>query len=134
MDSRQALMLLVVTAGAFIVPIISERIGWFTAPCEMIFGILAANLLPWMHDPGIFLTTLAQFGFLLLMFLAGLEIDFTMLRRRGSGMLLRVGCAALGLQALVLAVGIYLRCHLSTFCCWGPSRSACCWWCSKSCN
>jgi Kef-type K+ transport system membrane component KefB len=109
MDSRQALMLLVVTAGAFIVPIVSERIGWFTAPCEMIYGILAANLLPWVHDPGIFITTLAQFGFLLLMFLAGLEIDFTMLRRRGLGMLLRAGCAALGLQALVLAVGIYLR-------------------------
>lgn len=108
MDSRQALMLLVVTAGAFIVPIISERIGWFTAPCEMIYGILAANLLPWAHDPGTFIMTLAQFGFLLLMFLAGLEIDFTMLRRRGPLMLLRAGIAALGMQGLVVAVGIYL--------------------------
>lgn len=109
MDSRQALMLLVVTAGAFIVPIISERIGWFTAPCEMIYGILAANLLPWAHDPGAFITTLAQFGFLLLLFLAGLEIDFTLLRRRGPGMLLRAGIAALGLQLFVLAVGVWLH-------------------------
>ena len=109
MDSRQALMLLVVTAGAFIVPIISERIGWFTAPCEMIYGILAANLLPWAHDPGAFITTLAQFGFLLLLFLAGLEIDFTLLRRRGPGMLLRAGLAALGLQLFVLAVGAWLH-------------------------
>lgn len=102
-------MLLVVTAGAFIVPIISERIGWFTAPSEMIYGILAANLLPWAHNPGAFITTLAQFGFLLLMFLAGLEIDFTMLRRRGHGMLLRAGVAAVGLQGLVLGVGLYLH-------------------------
>ena len=109
MDSRQALMLLVVTTGAFIVPIISERIGWFTAPCEMLYGTLAANLLPWAHDPGAFITTLAQFGFLLLMFLAGLEIDFTLLRRRGAGMLLRAGAAALGIQMIVLLVGISVR-------------------------
>lgn len=109
MDSRQALMLLVVAAGAFIVPIISERIGWFTAPCEMLYGTLAANVLPWAHTPGQFITTLAQFGFLLLMFLAGLEIDFTLLRRRGPWMLLRAGFAALGLQGLVLAVGLYLH-------------------------
>ncbi len=109
MDSRQALMLLVVTAGAFIVPIISERIGWFTAPCEMLYGVLAANLLPWVHNPGAFITTLAQFGFLLLMFLAGLEIDFTMLRRRGPWMLVRAGFAALGAQSLVLVVGIWLH-------------------------
>lgn len=109
MDSRQALMLLVVAAGAFIVPIISERIGWFTAPCEMLYGTLAANLLPWAHDPGPFITTLAQFGFLLLMFLAGLEIDFTLLRRRGPWMLIRAGIAAVGLQALVLGAGIYLN-------------------------
>jgi Kef-type K+ transport system membrane component KefB len=106
MDSRQALMLLVVTAGAFIVPIISERIGWFTAPCEMLYGTLAANVLPWVHDPGAFITTLAQFGFLLLLFLAGLEIDFMMLRRRGPGTLVRTGLAALGLQLLVLGVGL----------------------------
>jgi Kef-type K+ transport system membrane component KefB len=62
-----------------------------------------------VHDPGAFITTLAQFGFLLLMFLAGLEIDFTMLRRRGPRMLVRAGCAALGLQELVLAVGLYLH-------------------------
>lgn len=109
MDSRQALMLLVVTAGAFIVPIISERIGWFTAPCEMLYGTLAANVLPWVHDPGAFITTLAQFGFLLLLFLAGLEIDFMMLRRRGPGMLVRAGLAALGLQVLVLGVGLFFH-------------------------
>jgi Kef-type K+ transport system membrane component KefB len=108
MDSRQALMLLVVAAGAFIVPIISERIGWFTAPCEMLYGILAANLLPWAHNPGAFITTLAQFGFLLLMFLAGLEIDFTLLRSSGGRMLVGSFIAALGLLALVLAVGLYL--------------------------
>jgi Kef-type K+ transport system membrane component KefB len=107
MDSRQALMLLVVTMGAFIVPIISERIGWFTAPCEMLYGILAANLLPLARDPGSFITTLAQFGFLLLLFLAGLEIDFSLLRRRGPWMLVRAGLAALGMQGLVLAAGIY---------------------------
>lgn len=108
MDDKQALMLLVVTAGAFLVPLISERIGWFTAPCEMLYGTLAVNLLPGVDQPGAFISTLAQFGFLLLLFLAGLEIDFSLLRKRGPRNLLRATGAAAGLQGAALVVGLLL--------------------------
>jgi Kef-type K+ transport system membrane component KefB len=102
-------MLLVLTAGAFLVPLVSERIGWFTAPCEMLYGILVVNLLPGADHPGVFITTLAQFGFLLLLFLAGLEIDFTLLERRGPLLLARSGLAALGLQAIAFLLGVLFR-------------------------
>lgn len=108
MDDKQALMLLVVTAGAFLVPLISERIGWFTAPCEMLYGTLVVNLLPGVDQPGAFISTLAQFGFLLLLFLAGLEIDFSLLRKRGPRNLLRATGAAAGLQGAALVVGLLL--------------------------
>ena len=106
MQRQQALMLLVITAGAFVVPLISERIGWFTAPSEMLYGALVAALLPTARQPGEFIVALSQFGFLLLLFLAGLEVDFTLMRRRGRGVFVRSIIAALGLQALALGLVI----------------------------
>lgn len=104
MDTQQALMLLLMTAGAFLMPLVSERIGWFTAPCEMLYGAAVATFIPGARHPGTFVTTLAQFGFLLLLFLAGLEIDFSLLQRRGVGSLLRATLAAACLQALALGL------------------------------
>lgn len=109
MDTQQAMMLLLITAGAFLMPLVSERIGWFTAPCEMLYGAVVATLIPDARHPGSFITTLAQFGFLLLLFLAGLEIDFSLLHRRGIRSLLRAALAAATLQALAVGLVVLLR-------------------------
>ena len=109
MDTQQAMMLLLITAGAFVMPLVSERIGWFTAPCEMVYGAVVATLIPVAQHPGSFITTLAQFGFLLLLFLAGLEIDFSLLHRRGTRSLLRAALAAVALQALAFGLVALLR-------------------------
>ncbi|HEU5344382.1 MAG TPA: cation:proton antiporter [Ktedonobacterales bacterium] len=99
MSQSDALALLALTLGAFLMPLLAERIGWFSAPCEMIYGIVVANLLPQLRFNGQFISTLSEFGFLLLLFLAGLEIDFDMLRRQGARALLTSALAALGIQA-----------------------------------
>ena len=109
MDGKQAGMLLVIMVGAFLMPLLSERIGWFTAPCEMLYGAFIAAVVPGANNPGSFISSLAHFGFLLLLFLAGLEIDFPLLLRRGRRGLLRPLIAALGVQFVALGVALALR-------------------------
>lgn len=110
MSQNDALTLLALTLGAFTMPLLAERIGWFSAPCEMLYGIVVANLLPGMRFNGTFISTLSEFGFLLLLFIAGLEIDFEALRHQGLGSLFTAALAALGIQAG--AFGLALLLHL----------------------
>lgn len=109
MTTQEALLLLAITVGVFFMPLLSERIGWFTAPCEMLYGAVIANALPFVQTQGSFISALSQFGFLLLLFLVGLELDFTALRQRGRGMLIRAVIAAVGIQALALVVVVALH-------------------------
>lgn len=109
MNSHQALMLLLISVGAFLMPLLAERIGWFVAPCEMLYGTVVANFIPGADQPGSFILTLSQFGFLLLLFLAGLEIDFNLIQRRGWRAIARAGAAAVGLQAVAMGFGWMLH-------------------------
>lgn len=110
MTSQEALVLMLIALGALLMPLLSERIGWFSAPSEVLYGAAVATALPELHSPGPFITTLSRFAFLFLMFLAGLEIDFTVLRERGPSVGLRALVAAVGIQAvalgMVLALGL----------------------------
>ena len=109
MSQLDALTLLALTLGAFTMPLLAERIGWFSAPSEMLYGIVVANLLPGMRFNGAFISTLSEFGFLLLLFIAGLEIDFEALRHEGIGSLLRAAVAAMGIQAGALGLALVLH-------------------------
>ncbi len=108
MNIHQAYMLLLLTAGAFAMPILSERIGWFAAPCEVLYGAVVANFIPGAGQPDAFVAALSNFGLLLLLFLAGLEIDFTLLALQGTPSLLRAALAAGGAQLISLAIGLVL--------------------------
>lgn len=109
MSQLDALTLLALTLGAFLMPLLAERIGWFSAPCEMIYGMVVANVIPGMRFNGQFISTLSEFGFLLLLFLAGLEIDFDMLRHQGPRSLLTSALAALSIQVGALGLTLLLR-------------------------
>lgn len=108
MSQHDALTLLALTLGAFIMPLLAERIGWFNAPCEMLYGMAVANLLPDMRFNGAFISTLSEFGFLLLLFIAGLEIDFDALRHEGPRSLITATLAALAVQAGALGLTVLL--------------------------
>jgi Kef-type K+ transport system membrane component KefB len=109
MSQNDALALLALTLGAFLMPLLAERIGWFSAPCEMIYGMVVANMLPGLRFNGTFIGTLSEFGFLLLLFLAGMEIDFDLLRHEGPRSLLTAALAALGIQAGALGLALLLH-------------------------
>jgi Kef-type K+ transport system membrane component KefB len=109
MPENPAFSLLLFTAGAFIIPMLSQRIGLPAAACEMLYGAALGNLLPQSFQSSPLLDGLSQFGFILLLFLAGLEVDFVLVERQGTRGLLRsmafaVGVLALG-QGLAFALG-----------------------------
>ena len=101
-------MLLLLTIGAFAMPLLGERIGWFAAPCEVVYGAVVANVIPGAGQPDVFVTALSNFGLLLLLFLAGLDIDFTLLMHRDTTLLLRAALAAAGMQVMGLGIGLML--------------------------
>jgi Kef-type K+ transport system membrane component KefB len=96
MPENTAVSLLLFTAGAFIIPLLSKRVGLPAAACEMLYGALLGNLLPRMAQPDAFINALAQFGFILLLFLAGLEVDFVLVEREGKRGVLRSATFAVG--------------------------------------
>jgi Kef-type K+ transport system membrane component KefB len=109
MLENPAISLLLFTAGAFVIPLLSKRIGLPAAACEMLYGAALGNLAPRLFRTSPLLDGLSQFGFILLLFLAGLEVDFVLVERQGRRGLLRsiafaVGVLALG-QALAFALG-----------------------------
>lgn len=110
MSTHQALFLMLIALGALSMPLLSERIGWFSAPCEVLYGVVLAAIFPVLGTPDQFISSLSTFAFLFLMFLAGLEIDFTVLRERGPKVGRRALAAAAGIQmvawAIVLALGL----------------------------
>jgi len=84
MDVTQAVTLLVISLGAFAVPLLSGRVGVPAAVGEIAFGILAGPFVLGIVSETEFFSFLAEFGFAFLMFLAGLELDFANIERRGS--------------------------------------------------
>ncbi len=109
MTSQQATLLMLLTVGAFVVPLLAERMGLFAAPCEVLYGAIIAAVIPSVHEPGVFVTALSNLGLLLLLFLAGLEIDFALIFERGPAMLLRASGVAVGIQAVGLLLGVLLH-------------------------
>jgi Kef-type K+ transport system membrane component KefB len=94
MEAYHATTLLLLAAGAFFIPLLSERVHVPAAVGEILYGILIAE-----HGLGLiaesqFTHFLGDFGFAFLMFLAGLEIDFVDLERLGRKGLSLVGIAA----------------------------------------
>lgn len=83
MLAPDAVSLLVIALGAFLIPLLSGRIGIPAAVGEILFGIaVGPHALGLIHHSE-FTDFLAEFGFAFLMFLVGLELDFSRIERGG---------------------------------------------------
>jgi Kef-type K+ transport system membrane component KefB len=81
-DSAQGLFW--ISVGAFLIPILSRKMRIPSSIGEIIYGmIIGEHLLHVFHESE-FIELMAHLGFAILMFSAGLEIDFAPLRKRGS--------------------------------------------------
>jgi Kef-type K+ transport system membrane component KefB len=120
MDLNQAWSLLVVALGAALLPGISQFLRLPGVVLEILFGVILGKSLLNLTFSGEWLPFLAQLGFLLLMFQAGMEIDVAMLRRQSKGQLFfHLAVFALTLvfsyiAAELLGKGIYVVLVLST--------------------
>ena len=112
-------LLLVATAAA-ILPSISRFLRLPGPVAEIIFGILLGKSLLQLQFGGDWLPFLAHLGFLMLMFQAGMEIDFAMIRNERKGRIffhLLLFGATFGLSyycSLYLGQGVFLALVLST--------------------
>ncbi|MGB9744974.1 MAG: cation:proton antiporter, partial [Desulfurella sp.] len=80
MSDLDVFRLLLIIFGMFIMPFISKKINIPFAVGEILYGILIKNMFPinW-HDSAI-VNFLSLFGFIVLMYMAGLELDIRTLK------------------------------------------------------
>ncbi|MEE8412493.1 MAG: cation:proton antiporter [Acidobacteriota bacterium] len=80
--------ILVLAVAAFVLPLVASQLKLPAVVLEILFGILAGPALLGLLHESETMASMAELGFLLLMFLAGFEIDFRKLERGGSGQIL----------------------------------------------
>lgn len=81
------LSLMVVVAIAFFVPLLLQRFKLKALPvvvAEIIAGIFVGKSGFNIIEPDIWLQVLSTLGFIFLMFLSGLEIDFSIFKQKGK--------------------------------------------------
>jgi Kef-type K+ transport system membrane component KefB len=105
------LSLLLLLLGSFLMPLLSARIHVPAAVLLIGYGLLVGpQLLDWVPDHEV-VGFLYEVGFIVLMFLAGMEIDFNGLRRRGKGALLLLAGICLAVFALAFLAAFLLNLH-----------------------
>lgn len=105
------LSLLLLLLGSFLMPVLSVRIHVPAAVLLIGYGLLAGpHLLGWVTDREV-VGFLYEVGFIVLMFLAGMEIDFNGLRKRGRGALLLFSGICLAIFSLAFLAAAMLRLH-----------------------
>lgn len=111
MDLAEALALVVFYSGAFFMPLLAARVHVPAAVAEILFGLFVSGV-GLAHESSV-TDLLAELGFIYLMFLVGMEIDFNRIEREGN----RTVLLAFVVAALVLGGAALLsdRLGLSTF-------------------
>lgn len=80
---EKATTIILIACAAFILPLIAGRLRLSAITLEILFGILIGPHVLNLVQQTELLNFLADFGFLLLMFLSGFEIDFSNLEKQG---------------------------------------------------
>ncbi|ADD68705.1 sodium/hydrogen exchanger [Denitrovibrio acetiphilus DSM 12809] len=80
MHSSEAVFLLILVLGAYIAPILSRKLMFPPSVGEVLFGIAIAPIYHRIMHTQDIINFMAELGFLILMYLAGLEVDFENIR------------------------------------------------------
>ncbi len=109
MGREEAILLLVMSAGAFLIPIISRRLLLPSAVGEILFGMFLGIFFKGFVEQVHILKFLGEFGFIILMYLAGLEVDVENIRKTPKGSLAAYIFVYIVMLVLSSAVVIYLK-------------------------
>ena len=102
MENFDALSLVIISLGAFLLPLLAEKINIPSIVLEIAYGILVGPVLGIVKISE-FISGLAIFGFMLLMFLSGFEIELDTFREKG----LKTLSVPLSCFLLVIIVSIF---------------------------
>ena len=103
MENFDALSLVIISLGAFLLPLIAQRISIPSIVLEIAYGILVGLVLGIVKISE-FISGLAIFGFMLLMFLSGFEIELDTFREKG----LKTLSIPLAIYVATVATSFYL--------------------------
>ena len=103
MEEFEAVSLVIISIGAFVLPLVGQRIKIPGIVLEIAYGIIVGPVLGWV-DSSEFISGLAILGFLLLMFLSGFEIELDTFREKG----LRTLALPMSIYLLTVATSFYL--------------------------
>ena len=103
MENFDALSLVIISLGAFLLPLIAQRISVPSIVLEIAYGILVGPVLGIVKISE-FISGLAIFGFMLLMFLSGFEIELDTFREKG----LKTLSIPLAIYIATVATSFYL--------------------------
>ncbi len=88
---EKATTIILIAVAAFLLPLISARLRLSAVTLEILFGILVGPYVLNVVEQTDLLEFLADFGFLLLMFLSGFEIDFANIEKQGPRQIINGG-------------------------------------------
>ncbi len=120
MNYDQAISLLIISLAVAFLPGVSRMLRLPASVVEILLGVVLGKSFLHLNLGGDWLPFLAHLGFLVLMFLAGMEIDFRLLQREsgsrlifqfvlfGATFVLALGCSSL------LGQGVFMALVLST--------------------
>jgi Kef-type K+ transport system membrane component KefB len=117
---QSATSIILIAVAAFLLPLIASRLKLSAVTLEILFGIVVGPFVLNLIEQSVLLDFLAEFGFLLLMFLSGFEIDFGNIERQGPRQLVLGGLTfafTLGLSywlAHALGYGVFVTFLLAT--------------------
>ncbi|MCP4149311.1 MAG: cation:proton antiporter [bacterium] len=121
MSKLEALLLMCMCIGAFIMPFVSRRLRLPSAVGEIIFGLCAGLFFKEAFHKTSIITFLAELGFILLMYLAGLEINFEKIKTTPkkelilySSMVMLIVILSFGVTAIFQQAPIYTLVYLTT--------------------
>jgi len=103
MENFDALSLVIISLGAFLLPLIAQRVSIPSIVLEIAYGILVGPVLGIVKISE-FISGLAIFGFMLLMFLSGFEIELDTFREKG----LKTLSIPLAIYIATVATSFYL--------------------------
>ncbi len=81
MSNSEAILLLIISLGAFLIPFVSKKLLLPSAVGEIIFGLTLGMFFKDVIHQFPIVKFLGEFGFIILMYLAGLEIDVDKIRK-----------------------------------------------------
>lgn len=81
MNPDEALLLACISLGSFFIPLLCKRLLIPSAVGEILFGLTIGIFIPNIPDDIPTIKFLSELGFIILMYLAGMEIDFQVMKK-----------------------------------------------------